>query len=118
MKAQEEAEMKAQEEAEMKVQQEAEMKAQEEAELKANEEAEMKAKEEAESNTQEAQSNNGSNDNFAAKSDTNKDYSYLGNSNTMKLHRVDCHHAKKTSESNRVYFNSKDEASSYEPCKV
>lgn len=58
--------------------------------------------------------------NFEDKSDTNKDYPYVGNSNTMKLHKVSCSHAKKISEHNRVYYKTKDEALNvgYDPCKV
>ena len=62
--------------------------------------------------------NNGENNNFADKSDTDKNYSYMDNSNSMKLHKINGQYAKKTSESNGVYFNSKDEASGYVPCKV
>lgn len=53
-------------------------------------------------------------------SETNKAYTYMGNSNTMKLHLTTCTHAKRTSEKNRVYFNSRSEAinKGYVPCKV
>lgn len=69
------------------------------------------------SNTSEG-GNSGINNNFADKSDTNKTYSYMGNSNSMKLHKTSCTYAKKTGEHNRVYFNSVNEASGYVPCKV
>lgn len=67
---------------------------------------------------QETQNNKSENNNFVDKTDTNKNYNYMGNSNSMKLHKINCQYAKKTSERNRVYFNSKDEASGYVPCKV
>ena len=57
---------------------------------------------------------------FPDRSETNKSYTYMGNSNSMKLHLTTCRYAQKTSESNRVYFNSRDEAinKGYVPCKV
>ena len=45
---------------------------------------------------------------------------YVGNSRTGKFHYADCQWAGKISPSNRVHFNSRDEAVSqgYVPCKV
>lgn len=53
-------------------------------------------------------------------SDVNKGYTYIGNSNTKKFHYTHCGHAKKISEKNRVYLNSREEAinGGYVPCKV
>jgi len=43
---------------------------------------------------------------------------YIGNSNTGKFHYPDCSSVKRMSESNKVYFNSRNEAvgQGYEPC--
>ncbi|HIC96231.1 TPA: hypothetical protein EYP12_06360 [Candidatus Bipolaricaulota bacterium] len=45
---------------------------------------------------------------------------YIGHQRTKKLHRAECRWARKISPSNRVYFNSYDEAAraGYVPCKV
>lgn len=57
--------------------------------------------------------------NIEDKSEPNKTYNYVGNSNTMKFHYTSCSSAKKISENNRVYFETRDEAIScgYIPCK-
>lgn len=46
--------------------------------------------------------------------------SYIANSNSGKFHEADCKWGQKTSEHNRVYFNSRNAAVSqgYVPCKV
>ncbi len=51
--------------------------------------------------------------------DTDKNYKYMGNSNTRKFHLTSCDSASRTKESNRVYFETRDEAieAGYEPCK-
>lgn len=71
------------------------------------------------SNTSTGSSGSGQNS-FPDRSEPNKAYKYMGNSNSMKFHLTTCTYAKKTSESNRVYFNSRDEAikQGYVPCKV
>lgn len=68
---------------------------------------------------QSSESSSSSEDKFADKSETNKDYAFMGNSNSGKLHKTDCRYAVKTSESNRVYFKTREEAVSggYVPCK-
>lgn len=57
---------------------------------------------------------------FADKSATDQSFSYMGNSNSGKFHRTDCKYAVKTSEGNRVYFGTREEAinEGYVPCKV
>ena len=71
------------------------------------------------SNTSTGSSGSGQNS-FPDRSEPNKAYKYMGNSNSMKFHLTTCTYAKKTSESNRVYFNSRDEAikQGYVSCKV
>ena len=46
--------------------------------------------------------------------------SYIGKSNTHKLHYSSCHYVGKMSESHKVWFSSRDEAidAGYLPCKV
>lgn len=45
---------------------------------------------------------------------------YVGNSNSKKFHYADCSSAQKIKASNRVSFNSREEAVSkgYVPCKI
>ncbi|MQL50853.1 hypothetical protein GFC01_00890 [Desulfofundulus thermobenzoicus] len=45
---------------------------------------------------------------------------YIGNSNSKKFHYPDCQWAQKISPSNRVEFNTREEAvnAGYQPCKV
>ncbi|MBS6833485.1 MAG: hypothetical protein KH216_11820 [Clostridiales bacterium] len=53
-------------------------------------------------------------------SEKDKEYNYIGNSNTMKFHRPNCISIDQMSESNKVYLNgSRDDAVSrgYKPCK-
>ena len=44
---------------------------------------------------------------------------YLGNTNSKKFHKADCHLGQKTSDKNRILFNSSSEAvnQGYAPCK-
>ena len=51
--------------------------------------------------------------------DTNKDYPYMGNTNSKKFHRTSCDFATRTKESNRTYFETRAEAieAGYEPCQ-
>lgn len=53
------------------------------------------------------------------RTETNKDYKYMGNRNSKKFHKVTCDSAARTKESNRVYFNTREEAiaAGYVPCK-
>lgn len=62
---------------------------------------------------------NPSNANFEDKSETDKEFQYVGNSSTKKFHYTYCGSAEKISEGNRAYFNSRDEAinKGYVPCK-
>ena len=53
-------------------------------------------------------------------SEKDKEYNYIGNSNTMKFHRPNCISIDQMNESNKVYLNgSRDDAVSrgYKPCK-
>ena len=53
-------------------------------------------------------------------SEKDKEYNYIGNSNTMKVHRPNCISIDQMNESNKVYLNgSRDDAVSrgYKPCK-
>ena len=53
-------------------------------------------------------------------SEKDKEYNYIGNSNTMKFHRPNCVSIDQMNESNKVYLNgSRDDAVSkgYKPCK-
>ena len=53
-------------------------------------------------------------------SEKDKEYNYIGNSNTMKFHRPNCISIDKMNESNKVYLNgSRDDAVSrgYKPCE-
>ena len=40
------------------------------------------------------------------RTETNKDYKYMGNRNSKKFHKVTCDSAARTKESNRVYFHT------------
>lgn len=62
---------------------------------------------------------NPDNASFEDKSETDKEFEYVGNSGTKKFHYTYCGSADKITESNRVYFNSRDEAINrgYVPCK-
>ena len=53
-------------------------------------------------------------------SDSGSPGSYIGNANSGKFHKSTCKWGKKTSESNRVYFDSREDAinQGYVPCKV
>lgn len=68
-----------------------------------------------------ASSDTGNPDNasFEDKSETDKEFEYIGNSGTKKFHYTYCGSADKITESNRVYFNSRDDAINrgYVPCK-
>ena len=46
--------------------------------------------------------------------------SYIGNSNSMKFHASDCRYGLKVSDSNKVTFDSREDAinQGYKPCKV
>ena len=46
--------------------------------------------------------------------------SYIGNSHSYKFHYASCRWVQKMSDSNKVYFESRDEAidAGYVPCKV
>ena len=61
-----------------------------------------------------------SNSHSDTSSDSDTSGSYIGNSNSGKFHKIDCKWSQKTSEHNRVYFNSRNDAISqgYIPCKV
>ena len=61
-----------------------------------------------------------SNSHSDTSSDSDTSGSYIGNSNSGKFHKIDCKWGQKTSEHNRVYFNSRNDAISqgYIPCKV
>ena len=53
-------------------------------------------------------------------SEKDKEYNYIGNSNTMKFHRPNCISIDQMNESNKVYLNgSRDDAVSrgYKPCE-
>ena len=51
--------------------------------------------------------------------DVDMSYTYMGNANSMKLHLTTCDSAAQTKPSNRVYFDTREEAieAGYEPCK-
>lgn len=52
--------------------------------------------------------------------DIQKEYNYIGNSNTLKFHKPNCISIEQMNESNEVYLNgSRDDAISkgYKPCK-
>lgn len=68
---------------------------------------------------QNPEASSSSSDKFADKSETDKEYAFMGNSSSQKLHKTSCTYAVKTSESNRVYFKTREEAVSggYVPCK-
>ena len=43
---------------------------------------------------------------------------YIGNKSTKKLHLPDCRYVSQISEKNVIYFTSKAEAESFDPCAV
>ncbi len=51
--------------------------------------------------------------------DVDMSYTYMGNANSMILHLTTCNSAAQTKVSNRVYFDSREEAveAGYVPCK-
>ena len=53
-----------------------------------------------------------------ARTETDKNYKYMGNSNSKILHLTTCDSASRTSMANRVYFETREEAieKGYKPC--
>lgn len=51
--------------------------------------------------------------------DENEDANYVANKNTMKFHRSYCKSVDKMKDSNKVYYDSRDDVidDGYEPCK-
>lgn len=72
------------------------------------------------SSSDDVDSSDDSSDSDSSSSTSSTSGSYVGNSNTKKFHLPTCSYASKIKDSNKVYFNSRDDAidNGYVPCKV
>lgn len=52
--------------------------------------------------------------------DNNISYSYCGNKNSKKFHKISCSALKSTKDGNKVYYKTRDEfiTKGFEPCKM